>query len=127
LTPSTTKFYFGDQDNLTLKLPNFEGLFLENSVNNLLDKVNAGLPEIQGSFSFSLPGSFAQSNVHGYEGENAFSATIDSANIKRPQYSSESITSTSRIVMRASSSNSIYGNSSTVQPPAVKLLPIIKY
>jgi hypothetical protein len=40
---------------------------------------------------------------------------------------STSKTSSYGIKIDASKSSSIYGNSSTVQPPAVKLIPVIKY
>ena len=122
-SPDTTKFYYGDQDNLTLKLPNFEGLFVENSASNTLNEVKAGLPNIKASWYGSL-------------------LTTDSAN--QPTLggaahvgSSGTTNKTSQtpannkgwgpLSFNASLSNSIYGRSTTVQPPAVKLLPIIKY
>lgn len=130
-SPEITKFYFGDQDNLTLKLPNFEGLFLENSVSNLLDKVNAGLPNITGNCGY-------------IRSQKANSSAVDSAindNTKALKWgfkatnseeALQNIKDTTKAAMGdinfdASRSSSIYGNSETVQPPAVNLLPIIKY
>ena len=55
--PDTTKFYYGDQDNLTLKLPNLEGLFFENSASSTLDGVNAGLPDITASIEMNIQAS----------------------------------------------------------------------
>lgn len=124
LAPDTTKFYFADQDNLTLKLPNFEDLFLENSASNLLDKVNAGLPNIQGSINTDI-------NPNQSVFLNAPSGALNRANYnsktKTTSSTSTETTIAHTLTFDASLSNSTYGNSNTVQPPAVKLLPIIKY
>ena len=117
-SPDTTKFYYGDQDNLTLKLPNFEGLFIENGTNALLAK-SAGLPNVSGV-------------VNGLFGGNVNADGCFDWNSKT-QYNQQALTPSSNysgksnLVLNASLSNSIYGNSSTVQPPAVILIPIIKY
>lgn len=132
--PDTTKFYYGDQDNLTLKLPNFEGLFFENSASNLLDAVSAGLPNITGTYKPKLA-------MSGYAG-NRNKISVDSANgaFKNDLYggtyainggvtydNSYVDNDAKGVTFNASRSSSIYGKSNTVQPPSVKLLPIIKY
>lgn len=123
-SPDTTKFYYGDQDNLTLKLPNFEGLFIENStINNLLDKVNAGLPGITASIEMNIQ---AGQMVAMMNASGAF-YTTDQEQQNTTQPTTSKMNRNKTLKFDASRSNSIYGNSTTVQPPAVKLLPIIKY
>ena len=122
-TPDSTKFYYGDSNNTTLLLPDFEGLFIENSVNNTLSKVNAGLPNITG--------------VIGYIHSSALDeGSGDWGVFKYRHYGTGILQLTSPptgkkggydIEFNASKGNSIYGNSNTVQPPAVKLIPVIKY
>lgn len=119
-SPDTTKFYYGDQDNLTLKLPNFEGLFLESSASNTLSGISAGLPNISGSLAGAI----------GTNTDNSSSGALD-WNSKSQYWMAAKENASNKgketILFNASRSNSIYGNSNTVQPPAVKLLPIIKY
>lgn len=123
-SPEVTKFYYGDQDDLTLKLPNFNNLFIENGTSNTLQKINTGLPDITGNFSYDLPNTTVLRSAN-YNG--AFRGTTNSSNIKKLQSISGSESGDTRVEFKASYSNNIYGNSSTVQPPAVKLLPVIKY
>ena len=124
-SPVNTKFYFGDQDNLTLKLPNFEGLFFENSASNLLDAVSAGLPNIRGKFAVDLP-NITTTRANAISG--AFTGKdYSTTSIKKLQRVDGTETGNTSFEFNASNSNLIYGNSSTVQPPAVKFLPIIKY
>lgn len=119
----STKFKYGDSNNTTLLLPDFEGLFIENSVNNTLSKVNAGLPNITGAIS-----NITSSPIDEGSGDwglfrfktygDLIMQRITSNTDKKGGYNLE---------FNASKSNSIYGNSKTVQPPAVKLIPVIKY
>lgn len=133
-SPDTTKFYFGDQDNLTLKLPNFEGLFFENSVSNTLDRVSAGLPNITGSYVPNLIIDNYNANKRKI-GVESVSGAFEGTDTSQSRSLLNTITSTATtqdgsykgVKFNASRSNSIYGISDTVQPPAVKLLPIIKY
>lgn len=133
-SPDTTKFYFGDQDNLSLRLPNFEGLFLENGTSSLLDKVNAGLPNITGTIGNIASIQMNKTSYNNYENNtNALKWTnFSSDDPNGKQMNLTTITASgykifNRINLDASRQSSIYGNSSTVQPPAVKLLPLIKY
>ena len=74
--------------------------------------VEAGLPDIEGAFA--LLGQYGAFIKSGYV-TGCFQLG-DSANVCVPQGQTE--TNTGSIVFRASSSNSIYGASATVQPPA---------
>lgn len=78
-----------------------------------------GLPEIKGDF---------QANVQWYLGKanNAFSFT-DLGSINVPMNASYAPNSGAKYTFAASNSNSVYGNSDTVQPPAIALIPQIKY
>ena len=127
-SPDTTKFYFGDQDNLTLKLPNLEGLFFENSASNTLDGISAGLPNISGDLQLNLLGSSELGVVFPRSATGAFyqKEPMNQRGISISSYGGADQRDR-EIGFDASRSNSIYGNSSTVQPPAVKLIPIIKY
>lgn len=113
----------------TFNLPNLVDKFVEGSATSGTEK-NAGLPNITGDISqFGDSGSGVQyglsSNTvnsgHGalYNklGENGHSAAIPSEN---NAYHSP-------IYFDASRSNAIYGNSATVQPPALTMQYIIKY
>ena len=119
-SPIATDFTYGDSNNETLILPDFEGLFIENSASNTLDGVSAGLPNITGNLS----------SLNGTEETESSSGSLYWQNTT--QYWQEKrepgdYKGKSGLRINASLSNSIYGNSNTVQPPAVKLIPIIKY
>lgn len=120
--PDTTKFYYGDQDSLTLKLPDFINLFIENGSSALLLK-SAGLPNITASCGFDSPLSFP---VRPHSTNGAMS-TAKRETGSTGQISGTSLTFDNKLIFDASLSNSIYGNSDTVQPPAATLIPIIKY
>ena len=121
--PVATDFTYGDSNNETLLLPDFEGLFIENSASNTLDGVSAGLPNISGTLN----------NLTGTSGTTASTGPFSWRNEDRywkeqlAHDESEGNKGKEFISFDASRSNSIYGNSNTVQPPAIKLLPIIKY
>ena len=100
---------------------------------NLIDRVawgaseaggylEAGLPNIEGS----LNACDSNSNFIRMYGNGSFlSRTSTSSNLSGGSSGEKDILST--VLFDASKSNAIYGNSSTVQPPAAKLIPIIKY
>ena len=120
-TPDTTKFYYNDSNNTTLLLPDFEGLFIENSASNTLDGVSAGLPNIYGILQ----------SIYGTETDNSSGCfswyNKTQYNKQSTEISTNHNTGKEGIRFNASSANSIFGNSTTVQPPAVKLIPVIKY
>ena len=117
-----TTFGSGDGSN-TFNLPNLIDKFTQGSTTVGTVK-NAGLPNITGKI---------QSNGFSI-GENAVGHTTSEGALFGEDFSkhassgtSESAAYMSRIRFNANSSNSIYGNSTTVQPPALTLLPCIKY
>lgn len=116
--PSGEPWKYGTGDgSTTMVLPDFRSRFIEGSDN--VGIINAGLPNITGGFNANLNISLASPNVYG-----AFSRTIsrddqkgdNGHNMQIGQYS-----------FNAANSNSIYGASTTVQPPAIALIPQIKY
>ena len=113
---------YGEGDgNTTFNLPNLQDKFIEGAGTNAVGTVkSAGLPNITGNF---VPGSVPAS--HGSYATGAFYGTFgEGKNII------SSVTPTTRDYgygFNASRSNSIYGNSDTVQPPAVCMNYIIKY
>ena len=113
-------------------MPNFEGLFLENATNALAAK-SSGLPNITGSALLSLihTGVFGHNQIKVENANGAFSsdANWEAYPVNKTAIATDANTDTSpkRLNFNASLSSAIYGNSSTVQPPAVTLIPIIKY
>jgi hypothetical protein len=132
--PVSTNFTYGDSNNETLILPDFEGLFIENSASNTLDGVSAGLPNITGEYKPKLA-------MSGYNmNRNKISVDIANGAFKNNLYSGTYAINggltydtgytdqdPKGVTFDASRSSSIYGNSNTVQPPAVYLIPVIKY
>ena len=87
--------------------------------------IDAGAPDIQGDFT-----------LHGAEQANIIQGTSGAMTLKQQHNSyrtpaqltnNSGATSGGAFTFRASSYNSIYGNSNTVQPPARCLLPCIRY
>ena len=110
---------FGNGDNVsTFNVPDFRGRFLEGANGNLGNRIEAGLPNITGEFG--AQGSVDVVNL----GTGAFRVTQTGA-------IDGGISSTRRYSLKqsfnASRSSAIYGNSGTVQPPAVCVNYIIKY
>ena len=123
LNPEDTKFYYADSNNTTVRLANFENLFIENRATNPLKKINAGLPNISANWYGSLL--TTDSNTQPTLGGAAYVGETGTTN------KASQTPATNRgwgpLSFRASLSNSIYGSSNTVQPPAVSLIPVIKY
>ena len=132
-SPVVTDFTYGDSNNETLILPDFTGLFIENG-SSALTEINAGLPNITGEYRPKLVTSGLSSN------QNKISAEVANGAFKGDIYNgtfainggltydtSFTDNSPKGVTFDASRSSSIYGNSNTVQPPAVTLIPIIKY
>lgn len=102
-----------------LYLPKITGLFIQNSaVGNAGAKIAAGLPEIAGGYSpvITSPSTLA---VNG-----PFSSS-STGNVKIPTDGASTIWTSKNLLFNASQANSIYGNSTSVQPPAVRLCPAI--
>jgi len=113
--------YGSGDGSTTFNLPNLQDKFLEGVGTNSLGAVkSAGLPNIQGEINSSRIGYWDDATHTGafndsYQRGSGSAAGYDSGH--KPIV----------IVFKASTSNSIYGNSTTVQPPAVCVNYIIKY
>lgn len=110
---------FGSGDgSTTFTLPNLIDKFAQGSTTVGTYK-SAGLPDIQGvvnrnmcDTSWSATGAFKNTKYS----SNPYAGT-----------NSSSVRNDVTLDFKASNYNSIYGNSTTVQPPALTLLPCIKY
>lgn len=108
---------FGAGDGVTtFNVPNLVEKFIQGTENDTGKTIEAGLPNITGSWRHS-------SGYNDFTGNNG-------AITCSPSYSPASGAGTGwrneLISFDASRSSSIYGKSNTVQPPAVKMLLIIK-
>lgn len=105
--------YGAGDGSTTFKIPNLNNLFIEGttSTGSVGQSVAAGLPNITGTLNGDDEN---QVNITG-----AFSV-IGSA--RNGEGSGNGVT----IDFNASRSNGLYGAASTVQPPAIRLLPCIK-
>ena len=98
--------------NSTFNIPNLNNRFLEG---NGTGYIEAGLPDIQGGI---------RTNEFGWDPNGAFS--IDQRETLNVQGTNSSST-VDWVKFKASTYNSIYGNSNTVQPPACKCYFCIKF
>lgn len=100
---------------------------------NLIDRVkqgsatvgtykSAGLPNITGGINTVHNGNAFLGTVGG---TGALSSPAYATNVGR--FTQSDISQSTGIAFNAASSNSIYGSSTTVQPPALTVLPCIKY
>lgn len=113
--------YGSGDGSTTFNLPNLIDKFIQGSATAGVT-IDAGLPNITGGFMID-PASYASAvRVKDYHG--AFAATTN-GNINNFQ-TSGSYVADYGINFDASRSNPIYGASTTVQPPAVTMLPCIK-
>lgn len=101
-------------DNTKFKLPDLRDKFIQGANNNLGTNKNAGLPNITGKFFQDINAQSGLSGAFAYEGTGQKNLANDTPS------------NSGFIVLDASKSNSIYGNSDTVQPPSVCLNFIIK-
>lgn len=129
-TPNVTEFTYGDNNNETLILPNFNNLFIESCLTApyVLEKVEAGLPNFVGTVGYIRSTAMSDSLINSIlASTSALKWKEKRTDGKENNLSTTSSNSMADLTLDASRQNPIYGNSSTVQPPAVKLLPIIKY
>lgn len=109
----------------TFNLPNLTDKFIQGS--NTVGAVKAaGLPNITASKTVRT----ASDNVFSNDWEGALGHDFAASDIKwynAITYTTNSTKNNSILRFDASKSNSIYGNSTTVQPPAVTMRYIIKY
>ena len=110
--------YGAGDGNLTFQLPDFRNKVpWGKDTETNFGYIEAGLPNIQGTLDSDGDTGFGS-------GAGALSSNRDhSGAYAQNWYGSPN----GRIVLDASKSNSIYGKSTTVQPPSVKVIFIIKY
>ena len=106
--------YAYDETTDTLTMPNYIGLVLQGGES--VSQVAAGLPNIKGSAGMALAKRWIYSGALYGKTDNTleFAQTGSSG-------------SYCQLELDASKSNPIYGSSTTVQPPAVTLIPQIRY
>lgn len=110
---SNKALYVYDDTNDTLRVPDATGRVLQGGAS--VQSVEAGLPNIKGTTGHSI--------YNGIGISGAFKIYSTSTN----QSFAGSVNNPYNVEFDASKSNSIYGNSTTVQPPAITLIPQIKY
>ena len=111
---------YGAADDEHFYVPDIsDNRFIEGTSNNENSKVNAGLPEIQTDSIFAWRANLI-AFIDGPIYKN--DSNLFSINHGNGSYNYTSIAS-----FKASRANPIYGNSSTVQPKAIRLRYIIKY
>lgn len=113
--------YGAGNGSTTFGLPNLNGRFLECTTytSEVGTYHSAGLPNITGQIN-KLPTPW---NGLLYEQNGA----LKPVNIGDKAYSGNSNGSNFRLELDASGANEIFGNSTTVQPPSMALLPCIKF
>lgn len=107
-----TKFGTGD-GSTTFNLPDFRGRVIQGANGNLGTSIAAGLPNISGTFSVYADWLYANGAFSGPRESTIRAGGSDGG---RRGFN-----------FNASSSNAIYGKSTTVQPPAIALNILIKY
>ena len=110
--------YGSGDGSTTFNLPNLTDRFLQGSTTSGTVK-DAGLPNISGLVDLRYP---AMSNPRG--GALSWDYTNEQYSVLAQDIATRV---SERITFDASRSNSIYGNSATVQPPALTCLICIKY
>lgn len=113
--------YGAGNGSTTFGLPNLNGRFFEGTTytGSVGTYHSAGLPNITGEIN-KLP---APWNGLLYERNGA----LNPVNIGAKAYSGNNNGSNYRLELDASGANGIFGNSTTVQPPSMALLPCIKF
>ena len=110
---------FGEaEDNNSFVIPDLIDKFVQGSTTVGTDK-GAGLPNLTGWF-YSWTNNRGSDRVDGQLFTRGSLGTNSATHNEGDQY-------TTKFTFDASGKNNIYGNSDTVQPPAVTFLPLIKY
>ena len=104
----------------TFNLPNLIGRFIEGATTGIGQSIAAGLPNITGKFWAARTG---RGDLPGTVANGAFS---EDGRWSAQIHNGANDDWGSIYELNASRSSAIYGRSSTVQPPAVRLLPCIK-
>ena len=115
-----TTYGVGDEST-TFNLPNLINKFIEGYA-TAGTNINAGLPNITGYFSIR---NWSSGNPVIYTYSNLYSSSLSGAYANTINASGTNQTAQT-LTFNAASYNSLYGNSSTVQPPAITMKYIIK-
>ena len=102
----------------TMVLPNWTDRMVQFAGDGTGASVAAGLPNIKGNIDYDYAG-----NIN-YQENGCLSTDKNKA---QTGTRGNSVDLYRGIHIDASWSNSIYGSSATVQPPAIKLIPVIRY
>ena len=117
---------FGKGDgNSTFVLPDYRERMMQYTEGSIGAKRNAGLPNITGQIGKVWAEVCTLPTNRDYGG--AFRPGEAVANQGIPSITVSSGTTATHDNFNASWSNSIYGSSNTVQPPAINVIPIIRY
>lgn len=111
--------YVYDEATDKLTLPNVTGRVLQGGES--VKSLAAGLPNIEGK-STGIKATLFEASTH----TGAFTPSVKVIN-NGWQATSVQLSETRDLVFDASKSNPIYGNNTTVQPPAITMIPQIKY
>lgn len=122
---------FGKGDeNSTFVLPDYRDRMIQYADGSIGAKRNAGLPDIYGEFYFadniarnenSKALGDASGSMYGIE------ITHPVVSLRDATFDINNVTNLDKVGFMASRWNSIYGASITVQPPAINIIPIIRY
>lgn len=114
-TPNTEPWKFGVGDgNTTMILPNYLNRVLQGGDSPAV--LEAGLPNITGQYYAVVGGGITVNGAFTGSWADSSGQTSGGGGYNRVH-----------LVVDASKSNAIYGNSDTVQPPAIVLIPQMKY
>ena len=119
-TDKTKYMYDADADMLTL--PDAQGRVLQGATDSVKE-IGAGLPNITGEFKTNIDTRSCLVDSVGSVGAISWDV-VDKNNLMGASGKSNDL---NKIYFDASHSNPIYGASTTVQPPALALIPQIKY
>ncbi len=110
--------YLYDAENDVLTLPNIMNRVLQGD--NAVGIKDAGLPDITGEAALA--------NYNGgFESSSVMSGAFRTGRGYSYSFKGDTGSSSYALNFDASRSSAIYGNSTTVQPPAITLIPQIKY
>lgn len=114
--------YVYDDTNDTLRVPDATGRVLQGGAS--VQSVEAGLPNLSGK----VDGAFITSTYSpGFSGETGVFVSHIGTTSNSNTYGNNSTAYSDKITFDASKSNPIYSASTTVQSPAISLIPQIKY
>ena len=106
----------------TMVLPNYTDRMIQFAADDSGRGVTAGLPNITGTFAHLSNNGYANMAAKAYSGAFSIGPTARGCTAEYNTGTGESGSH-----FDASKSNPIYGRSNTVQPAAIKLMPIIRY